>query len=116
MSPIAKTPKICTKKLPIINVSTDNHPFLFFNTDVNSSGSCGIGVVALQQPRVQPQQPQTNGCPSPPTSVTSNVPLLGVESHQPLPVQQQPPQTRNASATTAAAPASCKETSLSQHP
>lgn len=84
--------------------------------NVNSSGSCGIGVVALQQPRVQPQQPQTNGCPSPPTSVTSNVPLLGVESHQPLPVQQQPPQTRNASATTAAAPASCKETSLSQHP
>ena len=90
-------------------------PFLF-NTDVNSSGvggSCG-GVVALQQPpRVLQPQHQTNGCPSPPTSVTSNVPLLGVESPPPV----QPPQTRSASATTTpAAAASCKETSLSSHP
>lgn len=113
---LPKLPKFAQKNCLSSMYRPTTTPFLFFNTDVNSSGSCGIGVVALQQPRVQPQQPQTNGCPSPPTSVTSNVPLLGVESHQPLPVQQQPPQTRNASATTAAAPASCKETSLSQHP
>ena len=49
-------------------------------TDVNSSssissgGSVGGGCSTQQ---TQPPRPQTNGCPSPPTCVTSNVPLLG---------------------------------------